>query len=182
MINLPFEDAICVKSGESLEVLSHSPPTWVFDPKLIFKSIWQNCSEPFRLQNKFRFKSNTYCIDVFFVKALANKKSKELWFKMNFKAVKHHSAFLRDKISFLELSSRSLTSWAENWLGQGGSTAMSASLISMVILVMVIFIMRMMLMLITVILMELMTSCVENWLWLHCQPLHGLHNGQDWHR
>ena len=99
-----------------------------FWPKLIFKSIWQSCSELIRLQNKFRFKSNTYGIDVFFVKALANKKSKELWFKMNFKAVKHHSAFLRDKISFLELSSHSVTSWAENWLWQGESTAMSASL------------------------------------------------------
>ena len=118
----------------------------------------------------------------FFVKALANKKSKELWFKMNFKAVKHHSAFLRDKISFLELSSHSVTSWAENWLWQGEYCHVSLFMISMVILVMVIFIMRMMLMLITVILMELMTSCVENWLWLHCQPLHGLHNGQDWHR
>ena len=101
---------------------------------------------------------------------------------MNFKAVKHHSAFLRDKISFLELSSHSVTSWAENWLWQGEYCHVSLFMISMVILVMVIFIMRMMLTLITVILMELMTSCVENWLWLHCQPLHGLHNGQDWHR
>ena len=162
--------------------MCHSPPTWVFDPKLISISVWQNCSELIRLQNKFRFKSHTYGIDVFFVKALANKKSKELWFKMNFKAVKHHSAFLRDKISFLELSSHSVTSWAENWLWQGEYCHVSLFMISMVILVMVILIMRMMLMLITAILMELMTSCVENWLWLHCQPLHGLHNGQDWHR